>query len=202
MAFLGDIGKFFFGSGEKTTVIPPQILKRSPEQSAFASYFLNPVVMGLDVKFEKNPITGEISYKVEPNFDKLARMEKARDNYVSAMDNYGQTIQGILSKLKSYNPIVSTPFGNIQAFGLQRAALNNAGLLANFAKEAITAPKKTAFDVYYQQPLDIFLKQDLARYGIKGDTIYKPRDYGLLPSLIAAGGSILAGKAMQTGSIF
>lgn len=197
-----------FGSSDKTSVIPADqlILKRSPELSAFASYFYDPVVLGLDVKFGKDE-NGNTTYTVEPSWDKLARMEKAREDYLNAYDNYGQRLQKRLGLLENtlnqslnYLPTISTPFGDLAAYGLQRAKLQNdramlgnEGLFANYMKEALISPKQTFFDVLYQQPLNMFMQQDLARNRVYGQPVVERGSGGLLGSALGIGLGALAG---------
>lgn len=188
------------GNKGKTKVISPEdkVLKRDDALQIFYQGVFAPSI-GLrkkDYTFPGMIPPGQQiniqTYEVDPEFQK--RMIEARDNYVNAANQYGQRVQGLLLGMPNFN--IQTPFGNLPAFGLQKAYLNNATAQAGLLKSALIDPASIAYKTYFVDPMNLWMKQDLARYGVQGDVIYQPPDNSLLASLIGAGGDLGAAYIM------
>jgi len=137
--------------------------------------------------------------------------------------SYSKSLLPDINYLKSIPeaPIIKTPFGEIPAYGLQRSALRNrqdylkglalgqalaeqtanligkqADLYSLIGNTALTAlkPASVEYEVGYLTPLNMFLKEDLARYGVQATPIGISGSGGLLGSVLAGAGNALGGK--------
>jgi len=162
-------------------------------------------------------------YEKTDNGERLAFDPSKLTQYKEKLLDQLEKTQGLLSSVLDYSqkllpdadylravpeaPTVKTPFGEIPAYGLQRSALRNKeeylkglGLGQSLANQLASMsllglkPAEMEYQVGYLDPLNMFLKEDLARYGVHATPIGINGSGGLLGSVLAGAGKVLGAK--------
>ena len=125
----------------------------------------------------------------------------AKSNYLSAAYLYAGSLKPLLREAQrdvfSPEPVVLTPFGELPAYGLENASVRSdlakAGLLSSLLKDVYLMPAELRYKLYYEEPLNVFLKEDLARYGVQATPYVTQGSPGLLGGILAAAAEPIGG---------
>lgn len=109
---------------------------------------------------------------------------QARDDYIKSVLKYSDLLSKQVSNIPP-PPKIITPFGELLGYGIQRAGIRNVGLLAPLIFESIVKPAELSYRLNYEYPVNIFLKEDLARYGVQSQPMVIQGSPGLLGYFMA-----------------
>lgn len=197
---VGGVGHLLFGSGSKIKYPDPKktVMPRDDLLSSFYSIGF-PTYLGYTTSDDGK------TYRLDPS-----KLAEAKQTYLNAQQlaankekMLSDYLFGMLPKqdfLTSYVRPIETPFGWVPAYGLQQAELKNkaiqtgilgdlgrtVGLLSSLIADSYVRPAQAQYKTDYLDPLNVFLKEDLARYGVSASPIAVQGSTGLLGTLAAA----------------
>ena len=127
--------------------------------------------------------------------------KSVKSKYIEAVEQYSEALKPLLENtqrmLTSSPPTFITPFGELPAYGLESASIKNylskVGLLSSLLNDIYLMPAELKYKLYYEQPLNVFLKEDLARYGVQATPYVTQGSPGLLGGILAAAAEPIGG---------